>query len=142
MLRVGSTITMEAWDVKYKPNLDWNHAWGAAPANIIVRKLMGVEPISPGGDQIQIKPQLGSLSFATLKTTLLKGEVEVAYQKNNMNDQINISLPGATTGNICLAFNPLKPTLSMDGKILNLQPIDGFFVVKDVPAGKHVFVLQ
>ena len=142
MLRVGSTITMEAWDVKYKPNLDWNHAWGAAPANIIVRKLMGVEPISPGGDQIQIKPQMGSLSFATLKTTLLKGEVAVAYQKNKLNDQINISLPGATTGNICLAYNPLKPTLSMDGKLLSIQPIDGFFIVKEVPAGKHVFVLQ
>ena len=35
MIRVGSTITLEAWDNKYKPNQDWNHAWGAAPANLI-----------------------------------------------------------------------------------------------------------
>ena len=28
MLDVGATITMEAWDAKFKPNLDWNHAWG------------------------------------------------------------------------------------------------------------------
>jgi alpha-L-rhamnosidase len=41
MIRVGSTITMEAWDMKYKPNSDWNHAWGAAPANIIPRHLWG-----------------------------------------------------------------------------------------------------
>lgn len=26
MLRVGSTITLEAWDNKFKPNQDWNHA--------------------------------------------------------------------------------------------------------------------
>jgi len=32
--RVGTTIALEAWDMKYKPNLDWNHAWGAAPANV------------------------------------------------------------------------------------------------------------
>ena len=39
MIRVGSTISLEAWDNKYKPNQDWNHAWGAAPANIIPAKL-------------------------------------------------------------------------------------------------------
>ena len=48
MIRVGSTISLEAWDNKYKPNQDWNHAWGAAPANIIPRRLMGVEPLTPG----------------------------------------------------------------------------------------------
>ena len=32
MIRVGSTISLEAWDDKYKPNQDWNHAWGADPS--------------------------------------------------------------------------------------------------------------
>src|SRR5439155_19763851 len=45
MLAVGSTITTEAWDEKFKPNLDWNHAWGAAPANIIPRYVLGVRPL-------------------------------------------------------------------------------------------------
>ena len=31
MIRKGSTITMEAWDNKYKPNQDWNHAWVQYP---------------------------------------------------------------------------------------------------------------
>ena len=30
-------MTLEAWDLKYKPNADWNHARGTAPANIIAR---------------------------------------------------------------------------------------------------------
>lgn len=37
MLNQGSTITLEAWNSSDKPNLDWNHAWGAVPANIIPR---------------------------------------------------------------------------------------------------------
>ncbi|MFK7981076.1 MAG: sulfatase-like hydrolase/transferase, partial [Saprospiraceae bacterium] len=41
MIRVGSTITLEAWDYEYKKNLDWNHAWGAVPANVIPRGLWG-----------------------------------------------------------------------------------------------------
>ena len=31
MVESGTTITWEAWDQKYKPNQDWNHAWGTAP---------------------------------------------------------------------------------------------------------------
>ena len=38
---VGTTITLEAWDQKYKPNQDWNHAWGAAPANVLPAKDTG-----------------------------------------------------------------------------------------------------
>src|SRR5690606_39253147 len=63
MIRKGSTITMEAWDNKYKPNQDWNHAWGAVPANIIPRKLMGIEPLEAGFEKIRIKPQPGTLEF-------------------------------------------------------------------------------
>ena len=28
MIRLGSTITLEAWDNRFKSNQDWNHAWG------------------------------------------------------------------------------------------------------------------
>lgn len=31
MIRAGSTVATEAWDNKYKPNQDWNHAWGQRP---------------------------------------------------------------------------------------------------------------
>ncbi len=39
MIDQGSTITMEAWSLKAKSNQDWNHAWGAAPANLLPRYL-------------------------------------------------------------------------------------------------------
>lgn len=48
MMREGATISMEAWGNKFKPNQDWNHAWGAAPANIIPFNLVGVYPLTPG----------------------------------------------------------------------------------------------
>jgi alpha-L-rhamnosidase len=41
MVESGTTITWEAWDMKYKPNQDWNHAWGAAPANLLPRFILG-----------------------------------------------------------------------------------------------------
>src|SRR5581483_10293173 len=61
MIAAGATMTMEAWDVSLKSNLDWNHAWGAAPANIVGRAVLGVTPASPGFAVASIHPQLGSL---------------------------------------------------------------------------------
>ena len=43
MVESGTTITWEAWDQKYKPNQDWNHAWGAAPANLLPRFVLGAQ---------------------------------------------------------------------------------------------------
>lgn len=81
MIRMGSTITTEAWDNVYKPNLDWNHAWGAVPANVIVRGLMGVEPLEPGYSKVRIAPQPGGLEHAELRLATIKGEIRVAFQK-------------------------------------------------------------
>ena len=61
MMKQGSTITMEAWSNKVKPNQDWNHAWGAAPGNIIPRFVAGVRPVQPGFRQFVIDPHPGDL---------------------------------------------------------------------------------
>lgn len=61
MLDKGSTITMEAWDDSVKPNQDWNHAWGAAPAAVIPRHLCGIRPLEPGFRRFVADPQTASL---------------------------------------------------------------------------------
>ena len=67
MGREGASLTMEAWGQEYKPNQDWCHAWGTAPANYIVRHLAGIQPLTPGFAAIEIKPQPGSVESAALK---------------------------------------------------------------------------
>ncbi len=66
MISIGSTITLEAWDMKYKPNADWNHAGGAVPANIVSREMCGIKPKTPGATIVSIKPQLGKLSSTNI----------------------------------------------------------------------------
>jgi alpha-L-rhamnosidase len=55
MVESGTTITWEAWDQRYKPNQDWNHAWGAAPANLLPRYVLGVRPLTPGWTRAVIR---------------------------------------------------------------------------------------
>jgi hypothetical protein len=80
MIRSGSTITMEAWDMKYKPNSDWNHAWGAAPANIISRCLWGITPAEPGFAKALIVPQMAGLSYSKIRVPTLRGPIEAEYR--------------------------------------------------------------
>jgi hypothetical protein len=142
MIRVGSTISLEAWDKLYKPNLDLNHAWGSAPANIIVRKLMGVELLSPGGDQIKIQPRLGDLSFAKLTTTTLKGKVQVSAEQTKMKNTFEVLIPGSVTATVILPVDPSKTNLFMDGRKQKGTITNGHYQFYNIASGKHIWVMQ
>ena len=77
MIDFGSTITMEAWNMKAKPNQDLNHAWGSAPLNVISRCILGVTPLKPGFDVISIAPQPGGLRKVSARVPTAKGVVSI-----------------------------------------------------------------
>ena len=81
MIKAGSTITLEAWDFKYKPNLDWNHAWGAVPANAVARGLWGIKAQTPGFGRVSIEPQMSSLTHSSIIFPTVKGQIVAEYQK-------------------------------------------------------------
>ena len=92
MVESGTTITWEAWDQKYKPNQDWNHAWGAAPANLLPRFVLGARPLSPGWRRALIRPNLGSLKFAGGKIPTPLGPLLLNWQ-NESEFRISLTLP-------------------------------------------------
>ncbi|MFA9388480.1 MAG: alpha-L-rhamnosidase C-terminal domain-containing protein [Prolixibacteraceae bacterium] len=97
MLRIGSSMTMEAWDIKYKSNLDWNHAWATAPANIIVRYIWGITPEQPGFKHIRISPRLNNLSHSSIKVPTINGCIIADYESSSDQKQMyNIALPKNT----------------------------------------------
>ncbi|MFB9054811.1 family 78 glycoside hydrolase catalytic domain [Formosa undariae] len=99
MIKTGSTMTLEAWDIKYKPNLDWNHAWGTAPGNIITRDLWGIKPITPGFEMAEIYPQLDNLSFSEIKAPTIKGPITAKFKKiDDHNSEYEIELPKSMNG--------------------------------------------
>lgn len=102
MIRVGSTISLEAWDNKYKPNQDWNHAWGSAPANIIPRKLMGIEPLGPAFETFKIKPQPSTLERASIKMPTIRGEIEVSFINKPASFELLARIPSNTLADIYL----------------------------------------
>jgi hypothetical protein len=144
MLHVGSTISLEAWDNKYKPNQDWNHAWGAAPGNIIPRKLMGVEPLVPGFDKVRIKPQLASLTYAKAVVPTIKGSIYIDIENKKGDYCMHLTIPANMESEVYLPFLsgkyevtvndiPQKASLVKDAPFISLETI---------PSGAYTIVMR
>ena len=75
MIDFGSTVSMESWNMRVKPNLDLNHIWGAVPLNMIARRVLGVTPLEPGFRKIAIRPQMGGLKRVSAIVPTVAGPV-------------------------------------------------------------------
>lgn len=128
MLRVGATMTTEAWDTKYKNNNGWSHAWSSSPVHIIPRKLMGIEPMEPGFGKIRIKPQPASVRQASAKLPTIRGPVEVSFEQEPGHFfAMNVTIPGNVVAEIWLPLPTTKYKLTVDGKPVKGK-VDGKFV--------------
>ena len=86
-------MTMEAWDLKYKPNSDWNHAWGAAPANIIPAYMWGIMPVKPGYSKAVIMPQLGRLNYSQISVPTIRGNIVAEFKNSGKSKEYLIIIP-------------------------------------------------
>ncbi len=101
MVESGTTMTWEAWDQHYKPNQDWNHAWGAAPANLLPRFVLGVQVGAPGWTEVAIEPHPGGLTFADGKVPTPKGPVVVSWKAGGR-FALNATLPDGMVAKVRL----------------------------------------
>jgi len=139
MINFGSTITTEAWSASDKPNIDWNHAWGAAPGNLISRYILGLRPLSAGFGQILIRPQLGSrLKYAQGVVPTIRGPVSISASNNPENFQLLLNIPGNMTATVMLpTLSFTNPIASVDGDISSSTFSNNWLVLPEIGAGKH-----
>jgi hypothetical protein len=101
MLEQGATITWEAWNERVKPNLDWTHAWGAAPAALLPRHVLGVRPAAPGWSEVALMPRPGPLAAASGTVPTPRGPVAVAW-RFGAEVEGDVQLPPGMVGRIDL----------------------------------------
>ncbi len=119
MIKVGSTIAMEAWDMRYKPNSDWNHAWGAAPANIIPRYLWGIQPATPGFATVRIFPQMSTLQNSSITVPTIRGIITGDFRRiDSKTEEYNLTIPANMKGEFVFK------TEKTSGVWLNGKPVE------------------
>ena len=137
---LDATITLEDWDNKYKPKQDWNHPWGAAPANVLPRQLMGVRPLAPGFSKILIRPRPGSLAWTESRTPTPRGPVSVRLE-NARPFRLEVEIPLGATARIGLPLQSVAlshgGSVHLDGREVRAVESEGFLMLEDVPPGRH-----
>jgi hypothetical protein len=141
MLDSGTTITWEAWDLKYKSNQDWNHAWGAAPANLLPRFVLGVQPVAAGWTKATIRPFTGELQHASGRVPTTLGPVEIDW-KNESSFQLSLSLPEGMSAKVDLPAPDGTSGVFMGEKSVAATKEDGRWVVTDEISGSVKFEVK
>ena len=119
MVNSGTTITWEAWEMKYKPNQDWNHAWGAAPANLLPRHVLGVQPVRPGWKRVLVRPCPGDLKFARGKVPSKHGPIHVDWNCES-GFKLSVDLPEGVTANLDLPELEGAESVSVNGSAVSV----------------------
>jgi len=142
MIAAGSTVTLEAWDWKYKNNLDWNHAWGAVPANIIPRYLMGIRPLEPGYRKVLIRPRIASLTHAECSSPTVNGPISVKIEQIAGTFAFSVEIPEGVTARLDLPCEEVGiETVRINGVSQLVEIIDRSIVIDPVSAGKHTITM-
>jgi len=135
MVESGTTITWEAWDQRYKPNQDWNHAWGAAPANLLPRFVLGAQPLTPGWSRARIRPNPGNLSFASGKIPTPRGPVLVSW-KNGPAFTLSLTLPTDMTAQVELPATAAAQRVFSGGQPVSVHRVSSRWVLDKPVSGQ------
>jgi hypothetical protein len=130
MVQSGTTITWEAWDMKYKPNQDWNHAWGAAPANLLPRFVLGVQPAEAGWKRASIRPFPGDLQSAKGKVPTPRGTISIEWQ-SGPTFKVALKLPEGIIAQIDLPARPKSNEVFIDGKQVKAERLGDRWILTD-----------
>ena len=144
MLERGATTLWETW--QYPDNApSQNHPMFGSVSEWFYRSLLGINPLLPGFEKIQIKPQpAGDLSWAKGTYNSVRGVISSDWTKSKDRFTLNVSIPANTTSEIWIKCKE-------NGKILEggktLDPsyspryTNGYAVI-DVGSGTYQFVTE
>jgi alpha-L-rhamnosidase len=104
----GATCTWESWDADSGDELSMSHPWGAIGLLGLQEYVLGVQPLAPQFAHVQIKPLwFGSrLSHTSGKVPTERGDIDVAWRRENGRFHLNLTLPPNMKASVYLPTAP------------------------------------
>jgi alpha-L-rhamnosidase len=140
MIKQNGTITWESWNEKVKPNLDWNHAWGAAPGNIIARRLFGIRPLEAGFRKVLIQPQFGLLQNGKIVLPTIQGPIKMEFDNHDKNLVLTLNM--VNPAKLILPVLKYKANNFRINNELVKPAIEGSSLSIDIPIGENVISIE
>jgi alpha-L-rhamnosidase len=139
-LSLGATATWESWTA----NTDYDslsHGWGAAGLEGYVRYILGVKPLTPQFEQVQIKPLDYGAALPSASGTVPtdRGDIAVAWERNAERFQLAVTLPVNITATVYVPQGEhFSPTVQVDSVSVNGTAANGYLAVVGIGSGAHI----
>jgi alpha-L-rhamnosidase len=141
-ISLGGTVTWESWNAN-ETNESMSHPWGAVGLLGMQQFMLGISPLKPQHELVQIKPlDFGTkLQSAKGRYPTDKGDILLDWKKDVKNYTLNITLPDNITANVYIPSYGVKgKTVKVDGKSVNGKEEGAYIVFENIGSGKHTFV--
>jgi alpha-L-rhamnosidase len=138
----GGTSTWESWDADSGGGLSQSHPWGAVGVCGIQEYVLGVKPLTPQYETVQIRPLAfgAALSDAGGKLPTDRGDIIVAWNQFKGRFFMTVTLPANVQARVCVP-NAGAPgaVVVVDGEHVTGTVEENVIVVENVGSGTHTF---
>jgi hypothetical protein len=120
MLDAGATTfweTFPGFEVDV-PTRSHCHAWSSAPTYFMSRYQLGVSPVQPGFERVDITPRFVDLEWASGRVPTPHGNIKVGWQRDDERLDISVSLPAAVSGSLTLPRPDYDYSLHLNGRMV------------------------
>jgi alpha-L-rhamnosidase len=141
-LAQGATCTWESWDADAVEGLSLSHPWGAVGLCGLQRYVLGVKPLAPQYEKVQIKPLPFGLKVISASGRLPtdRGDIFVSWKRHNGRFAMTISLPANVQARVCLLWGDASGTAVLMDGVEACGIVEGdYLVVENVSSGTHTF---
>jgi alpha-L-rhamnosidase len=138
-LAQGATCTWESWE---GGGLSQSHGWGAIGLCGLQQYVLGVKPLLPQFEKIQVKPlDFGSkLASAGGRLPTERGEVHVGWQRGADRFRLTLDLPVNVQAHVCLPkLDRWDTTMCVDGVEMTGVVEGNYVAVDNIGSGTHTF---
>jgi len=138
----GATCTWESWDAEEGGVLSQSHGWGAIGLCGLQQYVLGVQPLAPQFEKIQVKPlDFGTkLAGAGGRLPTERGDIRVSWERSAGRFRLTLSLPFNVQARVYLPkLGVLDATVQVDGEAVNGVVEGNYIAVEDIGSGAHTF---
>jgi alpha-L-rhamnosidase len=137
----GATATWESWTADTSTDSQ-SHAWGAAGLYGYIRYILGITPLLPQYQQVQIKPLdfQAALPSASGRVPTDRGDITVAWDRNTARFLMTVTIPVNVSAVVYLPkAGTTGLSLRVDGVDVTGTEAGGYVQVSGIGSGTHTF---
>ena len=139
ILALGGTSTWESWTANTDGNSQ-SHGWGVVGLDGYVRYILGVKPLTPQFDQVQIRPLDFGNGLATASGTVPtdRGAISVEWDRNPAQYHLAVTIPVNVTATVYVPrAGGTNTTVNVDGVSVTGTATNGYLGVSGIGSGGH-----